>query len=357
MSARVTFAFCLMFSVLLASITMAYGASQNCDGEDCENSTETETKPTTDSERKSATESATETKSKIASESTAETESKSATGSSSETESKTESNSKSEKAAPYVLRIIKSGEANPRSSNKTKEGRQDNRRSDVTLTRKVPLPTVKNETRRGVFGSGGTVWLSKDPTSLDRILEVKAPASAILIDEMLDKPIEFDVKTNYSHFIERLEILIWSEEATQLTEPLEILSISESIGEQQYSWDGQIDNTDFKPGMSLQYAIRATDGQGRMDQSVRSILRFVEEDAAPAVTGIVSEISVVDEADGDDGIYTELYRQSIPVQGSKVRLLGQDLASSSRVTINNQAVKVDKGGRFGQEFLLPEGEH
>jgi len=133
MNAKLAFGFCLVVGIMLGSAGSAYSASQGCENDECESK------------------------------------------------------------APYVLRIIKSGEGNPRSTNETKEGRQDNRRTDVTLTRKVPLPKAEKETRRGVFGSGGAVWLSKDPTSLDRILEVKAPASAVLSEQTLDKPIEFDV--------------------------------------------------------------------------------------------------------------------------------------------------------------------
>jgi len=259
--------------------------------------------------------------------------------------------------APYVLRIINSGEANPRSSNKTEAGRQDNRRSDVTLTRKVPLPVDKNEVRRGVFGSGGTVWLSKDPTSLDRILQVSAPVSVALSDDELDGPIPFNVKTNYPTFIERLEILIWSEEATQLTKPLKTLSMDRVVGEQQFDWDGQLDNATLKPGVTVQYAIRAIDGQGRIDQSVRSTLRFIEADDKPETKAEVPELSIENDASNTIGEYEQLYRQSIVIQGSKVRLLGQDLASSQRVTVNNQAVKIGKDGRFGREYLLPAGEH
>jgi len=109
--------------------------------------------------------------------------------------------------------------------------------------------------------------------------------------------------------------------------------------------------------MQLQYAVRAFDEQGHIDQSRRSILHFVETDSKTETKSVVSGISVVDEADETDGIYTELHLQSIPIQGSKVRLLGQDLKSSSRVMVNKQPVKVDKDGRFGQEFLLPAGEH
>jgi len=265
-------------------------------------------------------------------------------------------------SAPYVLRIINSGEGKPRSTNRSEKGRQDNRRSDVTLTRKVPLPKVKHENDRGVFGSGGAVWISTDPSSLDRILQVKAPKSVALTGDKVSAPIEFKVITNYPHFIEKLDILVWESDATQLTKPLETLSLTKVTGEQQYDWDAMLENFTLEPGVHLQYAVRATDAKGRTDQSMRSTLKFIEKDAEPLAELSVAQISVVDEAnrsnEGEfDGGYTELYSQSIPIKGSKVRLLGQDLQSSKRVTVNNQTVEVDDDGRFGREFLLPAGEH
>jgi len=297
MSKRVEVVFCFLICVLLHVMVPVYGADQDCERDDCEN------------------------------------------------------------AAPYVLRIINSGESKPRSSNETREGRQDNRRSDVTLTRKVPIPKAQQESASGIFGSGGTVWLSKDPTSLDRILQIKAPASVALAQNTVTAPIEFSVKTNYPHFIERLDILIWSAEATQATRPLKVLSLPKVVGEQQYYWNGQLASIALEPGVQLQYAIRATDEQGRIDQSERSMLRFIEEQLKQQAELAVAELSVVDEAASTDGEYVELYRQSIPIQGSKVRLLGQDLNSVERVTINGQSVVIAEDGRIGREYLLPAGEH
>lgn len=262
-----------------------------------------------------------------------------------------------ETPAPYVLKIIKSGEAQPRSSNETDEGKQDNRRVDVKVTRKVPVPKVKQETRRALFGTGGAVWISKDPTSLDRILDIKSPASASVLEGKLESPVSFDLLNNYAHFIDRLDVLIWSAEASQLTEPLLVHPLNAVLGAQKWEWDGELPNVELESGLALQYALRATDAQGRMDQTARKILQFVETDEAVLDSASIPSLSVLDEVTSTEAQYAELDRESIPIKGSKVRILGQDLSPSSRVVINDQAVEVGQDGRFGLEYLLPEGEH
>lgn len=262
-----------------------------------------------------------------------------------------------EKPAPYVLRIIKSGEGKPRSTNKTDEGKQDNRRVDVTLTRKVPVAAVKKETRRALFGSGGAVWISKDPTSLDRILDIKAAASVSLVENKPESAVSFEVQNNYAHYIDKLDVLIWGPDASQLTEPLVTQSLKSTYGSQKWDWEVALPDIELEPGLVVQYALRATDSQGRTDQTKRQNLRFVQADEDDRVNATVPEISVLEEVENTDGQYAELDRESIQIKGSKVRLLGQDLRPSSKVTINDHEVDVDKDGRFGVEYLLPEGEH
>ncbi len=262
-----------------------------------------------------------------------------------------------EKPAPYVLRIIKSGEGTPRSTNKTDKGKQDNRRVDVTLTRKVPVDKVKTENRRALFGTGGAVWISKDPTSLDRILTIKTAATVAVQEGEISSPISFEAESNYTHFIDQLDLLIWPADATQLTNPMLVAPLNASLEQQSWEWDAAVDNLELKPGLEIQYALRATDGKGRIDQTVRQSLSFIQADKDTQDIATVPDLSVLENTETTDGQYVELERESIPIKGSKVRVLGQDLKPSSQVTINEQQVVVDKDGRFGLEYLLPEGEH
>jgi len=262
-----------------------------------------------------------------------------------------------EKPAPYILRIIKSGEGKPRSSNKNATGKQDNRRVDVTLTRKVPVDKIKPEVRRALFGSGGTVWLSEDPTSLDRILDIRSVATVALLDGELEAPITFDVTTNYAHFIDRLELLIWSANASPLQKPAVTQALSGVVGQQSYDWNGDLDSLGIVAGAEFEYAVRAYDKSGRFDQSFRRRIQFTDATDEGSSTLTVPPISIAVDTSETDGEYVELEQQGIVFSGTKVRLLGQDIGEGSRVTVNDEKIAVEADGRFGLEYLLPTGQH
>ena len=268
-----------------------------------------------------------------------------------------------ENKAPYELRIINSGEAAPRSVNNETEGQEDNRRVDVSLTREVPVDEPKPQKQRASFGPGGRVWLSQDPTSLERILQADAPASTSVLAGKPVAEVVFKVNTNYAAYIDRLELLIWANGASAANDPLVVHTLNPNVGSQSWNWDLDLPNTTLEPGQVFQYALRASDSKGHVDQSARRSLYLVTPDS-DAVSNIdETELSVTasDESFDNDfesteNEYQELERESIPIHGGKVRLLGQNLDPNHEVRVNGEVVSVSGNGRFGLEFLLPEGE-
>lgn len=267
--------------------------------------------------------------------------------------------------APYVLRIINSGEGQPRSSNSTPEGQDDNRRVDVRLTRQVPTEKSEAEKQSAYFGSTGRVWLSQDPASLDRILVADAPASASVLNGKPVTEVLFKIDTNYAAYIDQLELLIWADGASEASEPLVVHSLDAALGAQTWNWDLNLPSTKLEPGLIFNYALRASDGDGHIDQTVRRILYIVapENDGSNTVDGPSLSVNAPNESFDNDfdsvnngNEIEELERESIPIHGGKVRLLGQDLDPDSDVRVNGELVTVGADGRFGLEYLLPEGE-
>lgn len=268
-----------------------------------------------------------------------------------------------EPEATYELRIINSGESEPRSANTTKEGRDDNRRVDVTVTREISVEKSPIEKQSANLGSSGRVWLSQDPTSLERILVADAPASASVADGQPVTEVLFEIDTNYAAYINQLELLIWAGNASDASEPLLVQPLDATLGSQTWNWDIQLPGLELKPGQTFQYALRASDGQGHIDQTIRQTLYLVTQNNNGVDDIDEQELSVnaADESfdndfDTTENEYEELERQSIPIHGGKVRLLGQDLKQGNEVLVNGQKVTVGGDGRFGLEFLLPEGE-
>ena len=107
----------------------------------------------------------------------------------------------SEAKAPYELKIIKRGEAAPRGDNTTTEGQQQNRRVDVRLLRKPPEKQVVES--NAVVPGGGSVWITRDPAALERLLRVQTSTTLTVEDQLPVQPLEFQVETNYPYFIDR----------------------------------------------------------------------------------------------------------------------------------------------------------
>lgn len=262
-----------------------------------------------------------------------------------------------ESEAPYVLRILKSGEGAPRSSNETEEGRADNRRADVTLTRKVPVEELPTEVQQTQFDSGGTVWLSKDPTSLQRTLSATAPSKVSVVDSALESPVEFEVVSNYVHFIDKLELLLYEADASSASKPILVKALDPALSWQSVEWDLDGLSTEIEAGLELQYALRASDDEGHIDVTERRALYFDVPDASDGQDLLVPEITVDQALEQELDELPGIERESIPLYGTMVRILGQDLTPGSTILINEHRASVDKEGRFVLELLLPDGEH
>lgn len=261
-----------------------------------------------------------------------------------------------EEKAPYVLRIINSGEGKPRSTNSSDEGKQDNRRADVTLTRKVPVDTVKKEIRNARFETGGTVWLSKDSVSLDKILTVETGAALNLMEGEDVPQLTFKLETNYAAFIERWEILVWDGEATRLSKPDKILSPGKVAALSEYVWDPTELGTELSAGSVLHYALKAYGKSTQYDQTIKSAVRVELADATNQI-GVLPALSVLEDDEKFEFRYAELERQGINIQGTKVRLLGQDIPDAHTILIDGVEYQVDDTGRIGVEYILPDGQH
>ncbi len=262
-----------------------------------------------------------------------------------------------EETAPYVLKIIKSGEGEPRSSNSTEQGMQDNRRVDVTLTRKVPVEEIKSEVRSAELQDGGRVWISQDHTSLDKILNVSVSGSVFLLDGKPDSSVTFEIESNYATFIDQLELLIWNENSSSYSQPIYKHVFDPSLGIQSFEWQLQDSELDMSSDRDLSYSLRASDSKGHVDETERQLLRVENRNTTSSEFSDLPAISINDEIDEVDIQYSELLRNSIPVWGSKVRIAGQDIDPNNTLTINKNSISVDDNGKFGWEELLPDGSH
>jgi len=288
-----------------------------------------------------------------------------------------------EEVAPYQLKIIKRGEARAIGSNSNPEGQQQNRRADVKLIVNPKTPDVIASSAQ--IAGGGSVWITRDPAALERLLRVETAASLPIENGKPVKPVEFKVSTNYPFFIKRAEILIYRDGDSESERPLHKIPFELTGLLSDVVWDGVVpgvngwDDGALLHGDGFEYALRVYDAQDNFDQTHANSVRIVEKrrvengSAEAAVlsgddaeltlqseSGIEDEFESVNNEEGSQG-YDPLVVQGIVIAGARVRVHGQDLGVGSgfedNVLINGDTLAVTSKGEFIAEYLLPSGVH
>ena len=266
----------------------------------------------------------------------------------------------------YTLKIVTHGEESYGDSNMTKEGRQNNRRTDVTITTKMQTGTktvrdVKTETVKRQVSSaynrsvrlddGGVIWVSKDPVSLSPTLNVSASPTVEMEGGNFSTPINFTINTNYAYFIDTWELAVYDQNATEQTNPLATFMGRDLKNGRSIKWDGHTsDGHLLKAGDQLNYVLTVRDKKGHIDEThTRQISlvgpqRNIKNNQKAANEKIVSSLE------------NNLKRQTIPVHGSRVRIFGRDIAAGNKLSINGEDVSLVEN-KFVIEKLLPTGQH
>lgn len=214
---------------------------------------------------------------------------------------------------------------------------------------------------------GGKLWASEDPSVLQPMLGVQAPAMAALANGHVDRPLQFNVYSNYSAFIDRLEVRVFHGDDVDLARPLAVLPVARG-SLLQADWDGTGLPATLRAGESLHYVVRAYDQTGRFDETRAKALQLATpaEHASGRRTAR-NELrqrmdEMLGEAGADQRVGSEtqpdaLRIQNIPIQGSRVRIQGADLPAGSVLTINGRIFPADREGRLKADFIEPVGSH
>lgn len=273
-----------------------------------------------------------------------------------------------------LVRIRTEGERVPRTLGDSPAALQDNRRVDMALPPQSSDGGQKVARAVGRFAydlpNGGMIWAIEDPAMVAPVLNAGAGSAAPVADGKLTEPVQFSVYTNYARFIDHLELSIYRGTDADLVSPL--ATLKPEVGNViQAKWDGAVaDRRPLRVGDELIYVLRAYDKQGHVDETkARTLSLLRPADYARNLTQLSSNLAGSADAllSGEaaqarlvqDTIFgnSQLRQQNIPLFGSRVRVLGQDIPEGQTLQINGQAYPVDLERKFVAEFLLPTGQH
>jgi flagellar motor protein MotB len=199
------------------------------------------------------------------------------------------------------------------------------------------------------------VQLRQDGLSVKPRLNVQAvPAIITYWDDPDTREMEnktaFMAYSNYSAYIKRAEVLIFSADQSLLSTPLETLPLNEDLYTEWW-WIPEVKPFEG-PVKELRYVLRVYDAQGSFDET--------EPKPLWVVNSLSSSGELLDPAAEQKVIYgeTHLAKNNISFAGAgTITVTGQNVPLAYNVWVMNQETPVSDAGEFVAEQIIPDGYH
>lgn len=246
----------------------------------------------------------------------------------------------------------------PIASNDSPQGMQKNRRAEIEvhyddLVRKEVEEEVfvaaKPADNRLILPDGGAIWAVEDPAANDPRLAVSAHSPLVMDEKGKTDGVIFSLYSNYGHFVDRWELLIYDDQDRDLVRPVATLTGKTLDFMDKVIWKGEgISSRKHRVGKPFWYVLRAMDKQGRIDETAPQMLTTLDANLSR-------------QPDVSDGlaIYgkNQLVKQTIPISGSRVRVHGVDLNPAYDLRVDGVGVPISENNGFVLEQHLPVGMH
>ncbi len=250
------------------------------------------------------------------------------------------------------------GPDKPIASNATEAGKKRNRRVEVRETHeeKVYQETSRQQVvnRQASLPNGGQIWAIEDPSKQDPRLDVLFHEPIVINEDQVEAAVNFSMYSNYLAFIDRWQVEIYRDNNVDIVDPIAVIKGDATNLNSTHKWEASELSAREKRADSLWYVLRVFDSEGRQDSTLAKRLAVTSR----SIPGVGLQEDIDHEALARS-IYTQssLDKQSIPLQGSRVRVNGRNIESGKILLINNVVVPVSDTGTFVHEQHLPIGEH
>lgn len=217
---------------------------------------------------------------------------------------------------------------------------------------------------------GGVLWATEDPALAEPVLNVQAGSMIPFEAGRITRAVRFHSYSNYTAFIDRLQVSVYRASDTDLVTPLATVDLPVTpLGDA--TWDGTLpERLNLREGDALLYVARAYGAGGAFDETRAQRIALVTEADYARGTELASTTALRQDGQAlggeaaldqslTDAVYgvNGLRLQNIAIRGSRVRIQGTDIPRGTRLSIDGRNFPVLPDGQFAAEFLEPVGAH
>lgn len=245
---------------------------------------------------------------------------------------------------------------------------QPDRRVSIALEQ--PGRAVASGTFSVQLPGGGAIWATEDPNLGEPELTISAPSVVPFDGGRITEPVRFFVRSNYTAFVDRYELLVYRGTDSDLVDPVARVDLPVEATAQS-EWDGALpSDLQLRAGDELVYVLRAHDDDGNFDETSPRKLQLVrpeevernrtqlrESTERALGTALTADQALTQELLSDAFAGNGLRQQNIPIYGSRVRVQGRNLPEGYGLRINGENYPVDLERKFVAEYLVPVGRH
>ena len=207
--------------------------------------------------------------------------------------------------------------------------------------------------RLSVTSQTGAVAVPASPLGASGAAGVVGPPGAVTTATGVG--VDFQMYSNYGHFIERSEVRIFERGQSSKAEPIAVIEVG-PLGAAR--WQPEPEHF-ASPVRELAFVLRAYDGAGHFDETAPQVLWLVHgtPDGAAGAELAGGLPTAPDPLLGGYGESGPLHR-SIPLAGAgTVQVHGSGVPPNHTVWLAGTPVAVDEHGNFVAEAVLPSGLH
>lgn len=251
----------------------------------------------------------------------------------------------------YTLKLVSHGEGMPKAENLSGTKMQQNRRVDVAIRGVVVDVSGEAESTP----STGNIWLTQDPLSVERKLNITTAERVAVADDASEIMVRMDIRSNYASYIDSWKVLFYRADDTELTKHVASVTGDQFANESVLEWNGILNDGEIiEPGDEFVYVLQVADAEGNIDETYPASLSVLGPDRH--LTDL-NDSSVAQRAAEALKANSKLARAEIPIRGSRIRIHGRDLGDVQSITINGDAITTDSTGDFATEYLREFGTH